>query len=68
MNNMTLQEALKRIEFLEKALDGAIALARIEQTYYKGVPQGVLGTSHYYEWCECNDEQELAQYIVEKKK
>ncbi len=24
MNNMTLEEALKRIEFLEKALDGAM--------------------------------------------
>lgn len=61
-------EALKRIQFLEKALDGAIWLAKIEQKRYLGVPQDGLCTSLCYEWCEFSDEPELAKYIVEEKK
>ena len=63
---MTLEEALKQIEFLEKALNGAIWLARIEQKRYLGVPQNGLCTSHYYECCDFEDEPELAKYIMEK--
>ena len=65
---MTSEEALKRIDFLEKALDGAIWLARIEQKRYLGVAQDGLCTSHHYECCEFEDEPELAKYVVEKKK
>ena len=65
---MTLEEALERIQFLEKALDGAIWLSKIEQKRYLGIPQDGLCTSHYYECCEFSDEPELAKYIVEKKK
>ena len=65
---MTLEEALKRIEFLEKALDGAIDLAKIELWCYRGKPQEVLCTSHYYESCNFGDEPELTKYILEEKK
>ena len=65
---MTLEEALERIQFLEKALDGAIWLARIEQKRYLGVPQDRLCTSPYYECCGFEDEPELAKYIMEEKK
>jgi hypothetical protein len=64
---MTLEVALKRIEFLEKALDGAIELAKIEQCRYNGKPVEKLCTSHYYESCEFEDEPELATFILEKK-
>jgi hypothetical protein len=65
----TYSEALMRIEFLEKALDGAINLARIERT--RGInclKQEVLCTSHYYESCDFADEPELTAYLEEKKK
>jgi hypothetical protein len=65
---MTLEEALERIQFLEKALDGAIWLAKIEQKRYLGVPQDGLCTSHYYECCDFEDEPELAQYLIEEEK
>ncbi len=67
---MTLEEAMKRIEFLEKALDGAIDLAKIERARgINGNKQEALCTSHYYESCNFADEPELAKYImVEKKK
>ena len=65
---MSYEDALRQIEFLEKALDGAIVLSKIEQTRYLGVPQDGLCTSLYYECCEFSDEPELAKYIVEKKK
>jgi hypothetical protein len=61
---MTLEEALKRIQFLEKALDGAIWLAKIEQKRYLGVPQDDLCTSPYYECCDFEDEPELAKYLI----
>lgn len=64
---MTLEEALRQIEFLEKALDGAIALSKIEARHL-GMPQEHLCTSHYYQWCRCNDEPELAKYIMWRKK
>ena len=65
---MTLEEAMKRIEFLEKALDGAIDLAKIERA--RGInclKQEVLCTSHYYESCNFADEPELTKYLEEKK-
>ena len=65
---MSYEDALRQIEFLEKALDGAIWLAKIEQKRYLGMPQEHLCTSHYYECCDFEDEPELAKYIVEKKK
>jgi hypothetical protein len=65
---MTLEEAMKRIEFLEKALDGAIDLAKIERVSFHGKLLEVLCTSHYYESCEFEDEPELATFILEKKK
>jgi hypothetical protein len=66
---MTLEEALKRIEFLQKALDGAIHLAKIERTRgINCIKQEVLCTSHYYESCNFADEPELAKYILEEKK
>lgn len=69
MNNMTLEEALKRIEFLEKALNGAIDLARIKQTYYPGVGYvQVLETSCALEECAFQDLPELVEYIMERKK
>jgi hypothetical protein len=66
---MTLEEALMRIDFLEKALDGAIDLAKIERT--RGInclKQEVLCTSHYYESCNFTDEPELTKYLKEEKK
>ena len=69
MNNMTLEEALKRIEFLEKALNGAIDLARIKQTYYPDVGYvQVLETSCALEECAFQEEPELVEYIMERKK
>jgi hypothetical protein len=66
---MTLKEALMRIEFLQKALDGAIDLAKIEQARgINCVKREVLCTSHYRESCNFADEPELAKYIMEKKK
>jgi hypothetical protein len=65
---MTLEKALKRIEFLEKALDGAIDLAKIEQARgINGNKQEALCTSHYYESCDFTDEPELTAYLEEKK-
>lgn len=65
---MTLEEALKRIEFLENALDDAIGLAKIEQARYSRGFLERLCTSHYYEWCDFEDAPELAKYIMENKK
>ncbi len=65
---MTLEEAMERIDFLEKALGGAIDLAKIEQVCFHGKPLEVLCTSHYYENCYFTDEPELTKYILEKKK
>jgi len=64
---MTLKEALKRIEFLQKALDGAIDLAKIERVRFHGKPVEKLCTSHYYESCDFTDEPELTKYILEEK-
>ena len=69
MNNMTLEEALKRIEFLENALDQAIDLSRIKQTYYPDVGYvQVLETSCALEECAFQDLPELVEYIMERKK
>ena len=66
---MTLEEALKRIEFLENALDQAIDLARIKQTYYPDVGYvQVLETSCALEECAFQDLPELVEYIMERKK
>jgi hypothetical protein len=66
MDNMTLEEALKRIEFLEKALNGAIDFAGIHQLYYAdvGYVQVLLSNS---EECGFEDEPELVEYIMERK-
>ena len=63
---MSYEDALRQIEFLEKALDGAIALSKIEARHL-GMPQEHLCTNRYYQWCRCNDEPELAKYIIWKK-
>ena len=69
MNNMTLEEALKRIEFLEKALNGAIDFAGIHQLYYADVGYvQVLETSCALEECAFQDLPELVEYIMERKK
>jgi hypothetical protein len=65
---MTLEEALTRIEFLQKALDGAIDLAKIERVSFYGKPLDVLCTSHYYESCNFTDEPELGKYIMSREK
>ena len=46
MNNMTLEEALKRIEFLENALDQAIDLAVIRTWDYKDIVAGWGGDNN----------------------
>ena len=66
---MTLEEALERNKFLEKALKGAIALACIEQVRCcNGKPLQALKTSPMLETCNFEDEPELAEYIMEEKK
>jgi hypothetical protein len=67
MNNMTLEEALKRIEFLEKALNGAIDFAGIHQLYYAdvGYVQVLLSNT---EECGFQEEPELVEYIMERRK
>lgn len=65
---MSLEEALKRIESLENALDDAIGLAKIEQARYPGGFLERLCTSDYYAWCDFEDAPELAKYIMENKK
>jgi hypothetical protein len=64
---MSYEDALRQIEFLEKALDGAIALSKIEARHV-GMPQEHLCTNRSYAWCRCNDEPELAKYIIWGKK
>ena len=66
---MTLEEALKRIEFLEKALDGAIDFAGIQQVHYADVGYVQLLT-HYrnIEECRFEEEPELVEYIMERRK
>ena len=68
MNNMTLEEALKRIEFLEKALNGAIGLGHVEQKIWNGKPIQGLETKGYVDYINFEDEPELAEYIMERKK
>jgi hypothetical protein len=65
---MTLEEALERNKFLEKALKGAIWLAGIEQVRWNGKPLEALETSAYLEQCNFEDEPELAEYIMQHKK
>ena len=65
---MTLEEALKRIEFLEKALNGAIDLGYIEQMIWNGKPIPNLETKGYVDSCTFEEEPELAEYIMERKK
>ena len=65
---MTLEEALERNKFLEKALKGAIWLAQIEQVRWNGKPLEALETSAYLEQCNFEDEPELAEYIMQDKK
>jgi len=67
MNNMTLEEALKRIEFLEKALNGAIDFAGIHQLYYADVGYVQVLLSNIEE-CGFEEEPELVEYIMERKK
>ena len=75
---MTLEEALKRNEFLEKALKGAIKLAKISKTdddekKYLGdnwdcwEEIAIISTSVFYESCSCKDEPELAEYLSERR-
>jgi hypothetical protein len=69
MNNMTLEEALKRIEFLEKALDGAIDFAGIQQVYYADAgPVQLLKHYGNIEECRFEEEPELVEYIMERRK
>ena len=65
---MTLEEALERNKFLEKALKGAIWLAQIEQVRWNGKPLQALETSPMLETCNFEDEPELAEYIMEDNK
>lgn len=54
---MTLEEALKRVEFLEKALNGAIDFAGVQLLkHYRNIE------------VELKEEPELAEYIMERKK
>ena len=75
---MTLEEALERNEFLEKALRGAIKLAKIRRTdddekKYLGdnwdcwEEIAIISTSVKYESCLCKDEPELAEYLSEMR-
>ena len=64
---MSYEEALRQIEFLEKALDGAIVLSKIEASHLV-MPQEHLCTNRYYEWCDFDDELGLAKYIRKEKK
>ena len=65
---MTLEEALKRIEFLEKALDGAIDFAGIQQVYYVDAgPVQLLKHYHNIEECGFEQEPELVEYIMERR-
>ncbi len=61
---MTLEEALKRIEFLEKALDGAIDFAGIQRVDYGGV--GFLTHYRNIEERAFQDEPELVEYIKQR--
>lgn len=65
---MSLEEALERNKFLEKALKGAIALACIEQVRCNGKPLQALETSPMLETCNFEDEPELAEYIMAEEK
>ena len=65
---MSYEKALRQIEFLEKNLDGAIVLSKIEQTRYLVMPQEHLCTNRYYEWCDFDDEPGLAKYTRKEKK
>lgn len=64
---MSYEDALRQIELLEKALDRAIALSKIEARHLV-MPQEHLCTNRYYEWCDFDDEPGLAKYIREEKK
>lgn len=65
---MTYEKALRQIEFLEKNLDGATVLSKIEQTRYLVMPQEHLCTNRYYEWYDFDDEPGLAKCIREEEK
>ncbi len=68
MNNITLEEALKRIEFLEKALDGAIDFAEIQPVYYGSVGYVQLLKRYRNIDRHFKYEPELVEYIMERKK
>jgi hypothetical protein len=58
MNNMTLEEALKRIEFLEKALNGAIGSCIKDEQFFVMVNDYPSLNKQYFA-----DKPELVEYI-----